>query len=127
MVEGCEGSQFCYVLIKKIACLQIFKRLLEYQIGEEAVKGNKIYFGEPVRGYIVASTSLGERIDLDEASATLDNAIFEPEQFPFLIYRMDEPKVVVYLFASGKLVCSGTHKTKKDMCRVIQQLRASFV
>ncbi len=30
--------------------------------------------------------------------------------FPGLIYRMDEPKVVILLFASGKLVCTGAKK-----------------
>jgi transcription initiation factor TFIID TATA-box-binding protein len=36
--------------------------------------------------------------------------MYEPEQFPGLIYRMDEPKVVILLFASGKLVCTGAKK-----------------
>jgi transcription initiation factor TFIID TATA-box-binding protein len=74
-----------------------------------------------VQGYIVASTSLG-RIDLDEASTTLENAIFEPEQFPDLIFRMKEPKIEVLLFSSGKLVC--TAKTKEDVYNAIQQLHA---
>ena len=29
---------------------------------------------------------------------------------PGLIYRMDEPKVVILIFASGKLVCTGAKK-----------------
>ena len=33
--------------------------------------------------------------------------MYEPEQFPGLIYRMGTPKVVMLLFASGKLVCTG--------------------
>jgi hypothetical protein len=36
--------------------------------------------------------------------------MYEPEQFPGLIYRMDEPKVVILLFASGKLVCTGAKR-----------------
>jgi transcription initiation factor TFIID TATA-box-binding protein len=36
--------------------------------------------------------------------------MYEPEQFPGLIYRMDEPKVVILVFASGKLVCTGAKK-----------------
>jgi transcription initiation factor TFIID TATA-box-binding protein len=36
--------------------------------------------------------------------------MYEPEQFPGLIYRMAEPKVVILLFASGKLVCTGAKK-----------------
>lgn len=34
----------------------------------------------------------------------------EPEQFPCLVFRLDEPKVVLLLFSSGKLVCTGTKK-----------------
>jgi transcription initiation factor TFIID TATA-box-binding protein len=36
--------------------------------------------------------------------------MYEPEQFPGLIYRMDIPKVVILLFASGKLVCTGAKR-----------------
>ncbi len=36
--------------------------------------------------------------------------MYEPEQFPGLIYRMDDPKVVFLLFTSGKIVCTGATK-----------------
>lgn len=56
---------------------------------------------------IVASASLGGKIDLEKAAYTLRRSMYEPEQFPGLIYRMEVPKVVILLFASGKLVCTG--------------------
>jgi transcription initiation factor TFIID TATA-box-binding protein len=59
---------------------------------------------------IVASASLGGKIDLEKSAYTLGRTMYEPEQFPGLIYRMDEPKVVILLFASGKLVCTGAKK-----------------
>ncbi|MGZ7171974.1 MAG: TATA-box-binding protein, partial [Halobacteriota archaeon] len=37
----------------------------------------------------------------------LENIEYEPEQFPGLVYRLSEPKVVVLLFGSGKLVVTG--------------------
>lgn len=37
----------------------------------------------------------------------LENIAYEPEQFPGLIYRLDEPSVVALLFGSGKLVITG--------------------
>jgi transcription initiation factor TFIID TATA-box-binding protein len=40
----------------------------------------------------------------------MDNVMYEPEQFPGLIYRMTEPKVVLLLFASGKLVITGAKR-----------------
>jgi len=33
---------------------------------------------------------------------------YEPELFPGLIYRMKEPKVVLLIFVSGKVVLTGT-------------------
>lgn len=59
---------------------------------------------------IVASGSLGRRINLEMAALLLDNCMYEPEQFPGLIYRMEDPKVVLLLFQSGKLVCTGAKK-----------------
>jgi len=33
---------------------------------------------------------------------------YEPEQFPGLIYRLDEPSAVCLIFSSGKCVITGT-------------------
>jgi len=38
-----------------------------------------------------------------------------------LIYRMDEPKVVILLFASGKLVCTGAKK-EQDVYDAVHKL-----
>jgi len=70
---------------------------------------------------IVASASLGGMIDLEKAAFTLSKTMYEPEQFPGLIYRMAEPKVVILLFASGKLVCTGA-KQEQDVYTAVQQL-----
>jgi len=59
---------------------------------------------------IVASCGLGGHIDLEKAVYGLKRTMYEPEQFPGLIYRMEEPKVVILIFASGKLVCTGAKK-----------------
>jgi len=56
---------------------------------------------------VVATIDLGERIDLEIADSILENVMYEPEQFPGLIYRMQEPKAVFLIFTSGKLVCTG--------------------
>ncbi|MEM2971775.1 MAG: TATA-box-binding protein [Candidatus Bathyarchaeia archaeon] len=70
---------------------------------------------------IVASASLGGMIDLEKSAYTLGKTMYEPEQFPGLIYRMDEPKVVILLFASGKLVCTGAKK-EQDVYDAVQKL-----
>ena len=62
---------------------------------------------------IVASASLGGRVHLEQAARELPHSMYEPEQFPGLIYRMVEPKTVILLFASGKLVCTGAKKEEQ--------------
>jgi len=59
---------------------------------------------------IVSSISLGGDISLEQAARTLPRSLYEPEQFPGLVHRMIHPKVVIQLFASGKLVCTGAKK-----------------
>jgi transcription initiation factor TFIID TATA-box-binding protein len=79
---------------------------------KELKKGGIIIISKPELKIqnIVASASLGGMIDLEKAAFTLGRTMYEPEQFPGLIYRMEEPKVVILLFASGKLVCTGAKK-----------------
>jgi len=56
---------------------------------------------------IVASASLGVELNLELAAMKLENTLYELEQFPGLIYRMRDPKVVLLLFDSGKIVITG--------------------
>ena len=74
---------------------------------------------------IVASVRLGGKIDLEKAVSTLGKAMYEPEQFPGLIYRMDEPKVVILIFASGNLVCTGA-KIEQDVYDAVHKLHVSL-
>lgn len=56
---------------------------------------------------IVASFDFGREFDLERIARTFENTEYEPEVFPGLVFRLDEPKVVVLLFVSGKGVCAG--------------------
>ena len=58
---------------------------------------------------IVASADLKARLNLNAVALGLgvENIEYEPEQFPGLIYRIKQPKVVVLIFSSGKLVITG--------------------
>jgi transcription initiation factor TFIID TATA-box-binding protein len=71
---------------------------------------------------IVASVNLNGRIDLERTTYMLDRTMFEPEQFPGLIYRMTEPKVVFLLFMSGKCVCTGA-RSEEDIYASVIKLR----
>jgi transcription initiation factor TFIID TATA-box-binding protein len=90
---------------------------------KELKKGGIIIISKPELKIqnIVASASLGGMIDLEKAAYTLGKTMYEPEQFPGLIYRMDEPKVVILLFASGKLVCTGAKK-EQDVFDAVHKL-----
>jgi len=56
---------------------------------------------------VVATTSVGRDLDLKAIALALDNAEYEPEQFPGVVYRIKDPKTATLLFRSGKLVCTG--------------------
>jgi transcription initiation factor TFIID TATA-box-binding protein len=62
---------------------------------------------------VVASTSLGDSLDLPAIAQGLDGAEYEPEQFPGLIYRLQEPKTAILLFRSGKVVCTGAKSLRE--------------
>ncbi|MCS7142339.1 MAG: TATA-box-binding protein [Aigarchaeota archaeon] len=70
---------------------------------------------------IVASIDLQGKINLEQAAQRLENVMYEPEQFPGLIYRMNNPKVVILMFASGKLVCTGA-KHENEVYEAIKVL-----
>lgn len=72
---------------------------------------------------IVAAINLGGKIHLEKAAKTLPRSMYEPEQFPGLIHRMLEPKTVILLFASGKLVCTGAKK-ESDVYRSVHNLHS---
>jgi transcription initiation factor TFIID TATA-box-binding protein len=72
---------------------------------------------------IVSSISLGGKIDLEKTARTLPRSLYEPEQFPGVIHRMVDPKTVVLLFASGKLVCVGA-KNEKDVFRSVNNVHS---
>ena len=74
---------------------------------------------------IVASASLGGQVDLEKCAITLKRTMYEPEQFPGLIYRMDVPKVVILLFSTGKLVCTGA-RTEQDVYDAYEKLHKTL-
>ena len=67
---------------------------------------------------IVASTVFAEKLDLDVIAQSIEEAEYEPEQFPGLIYRLKEPKRATLLFTSGKANCTGA-KNIEDVRKVI--------
>ncbi len=93
------------------------------KVVKELKKSGIIIIGKPDVKIvnIVASASLGGSVELEDSAYSLGRTMYEPEQFPGLIYRMDEPKVVILLFASGKLVCTGARK-EEDVHKAVRKL-----
>jgi transcription initiation factor TFIID TATA-box-binding protein len=75
---------------------------------------------------IVASTSFSEKLDLDVIAQSLEEAEYEPEQFPGLVYRLDYPKTATLLFRSGKANCTGAKNVddvKKTVDIIAEKLK----
>ncbi len=46
---------------------------------------------------------------------------YEPELFPGLVYRMYNPKIVLLIFVSGRIIITGA-KAKRDMDAALEKL-----
>ena len=101
---------------------ELSKKAVKTVVSELRKKGIKIKKNAIIKiQNIVASVDLGGQINLEEAARRLNQCMYEPEQFPGLIYRMNEPKTVILVFASGKLVCTGA-KMEKHVNQAVNNL-----
>ncbi|MHA2005999.1 MAG: TATA-box-binding protein [Promethearchaeota archaeon] len=75
---------------------------------------------------IVASGDLHTNIDLNMAAIVMEYAMYEPEVFPGLIYRMQDPKTVFLIFSTGRIVCTGAKQkeiVREAVLKLNQQVR----
>ncbi len=75
---------------------------------------------------IVASAKLDRELNLDTIAFALENTEYEPEQFPGLVYRMDDPRVTFLLFGSGKIICTGGRSiadVRRAVAKIDKRLR----
>lgn len=56
---------------------------------------------------VVASAGIGKEVDLELLARKWDEADYDPDQFPRLIYSTEDPRSAILLFQSGKFVCTG--------------------
>jgi transcription initiation factor TFIID TATA-box-binding protein len=100
-------------------------------IAKIVTKMNKIGIKIP-SGYrvqlenIVASAKLNRELNLNNIAFSLENTEYEPEQFPGLVYRMDNPRVTFLLFGSGKIICTGGRSiedVKKAVSKIDRRLK----
>lgn len=56
---------------------------------------------------VVATADFGANLDLGLVVRAVRRSLYEPEHFPGVIIRRQDPKCTILLFATGKLVCAG--------------------
>jgi transcription initiation factor TFIID TATA-box-binding protein len=78
---------------------------------------------------IVSTKSLNQSINLAKVALSfgLENVDYEPDDFPGLIYKTEEPRATFIIFESGKIICTGAesnsvaemafHKLEKKFIR----------
>ncbi|HDI02324.1 MAG TPA: TATA-box-binding protein [Ignisphaera sp.] len=75
---------------------------------------------------IVATVSLDQTLDLDYIDKTLPNVEYNPDQFPGLIFRLDNPKVTALIFKSGKMVVTGA-KSTAELIRAVKKIIRTLI
>ena len=89
---------------------QFTKAVQEKAIGQDVYDNPKTEIQN-----MVSSADLGSEVNLNTTAITLglEKVEYEPEQFPGLVYRINDPKVVILLFGSGKIVIAGAKKLEE--------------
>lgn len=102
----CTGAKNLEEIKKSMQ--QVCDRLAE--VGIEVVEDPKIAVQN-----IVASGDLHGELNLVSTALAvgLENTEYEPEIFPGIVYRMRDLGVVLLLFSSGKVVCTGARKPEQ--------------
>ncbi len=76
---------------------------------------------------MVATADLKAKLNLTTITISLgmENVEYDSDQFPGLVYRIDDPKVVALLFTSGKVVCTGAKK-EEDIIRAVERIQTEL-
>lgn len=74
---------------------------------------------------IVASAKIDQGFDLNEIAVKFPDAKYEPEVFPGLIFKMQNPKSCILFFKTGKMVCTGTKKDG-DAKKLVEKILEKF-
>jgi len=75
---------------------------------------------------VVAFADLGKPIPLKTILKEVENSEWNPETFPGLIYKLNEPRASALIFSSGKIVCTGAKSieiAKVAMHKIVDVVR----
>ncbi|MCR4284572.1 MAG: TATA-box-binding protein [archaeon] len=101
---------------------QVIKQLRKISVNVTTVPKIKVQ-------NIVASGAINLDLNLNTLALELENTEYEPEQFPGLVYKLEDPTATFLLFSNGKLVCTGTkNKAQLDdsMIQLNKNVRAAL-
>jgi len=56
---------------------------------------------------VVASSEIDQELDLEPLAEDLGGVNYDPDNFPGLTYRIQDPRAAVLIFRSGKLIATG--------------------
>jgi len=79
---------------------------------------------------VVAFAVLNRKVSLTRLVEKMDNTEYEPEQFPGLVHRINEPRASALIFSSGKIVCTGAKtidKAKEAMRKGVDNIRKAGI
>jgi transcription initiation factor TFIID TATA-box-binding protein len=107
----CTGAKTPEIV--RIAVEHLTQRLGE--TGTSVVKNPEITVQN-----MVATWDTGQPFNLSDLilSFGMERVEYEPEQFPGMVFRLDDPKVVMLFFSSGKVVCTGA-KSVEELERAV--------
>lgn len=69
---------------------------------------------------VMTSGKFGHLLDLDEIAASLPNIEFNPSNYNGIIYRMDEPEAVLFMYSKGTIVAVG-YKSREASIEAIRK------
>ncbi len=79
---------------------------------------------------VIVSTRLNQPIDIERVAASVKGTEYEPEVFPGLIHRRQDPKATVIMFSTGKMTSIGTKSEQEGKVAIdntISELRSFFL
>lgn len=75
---------------------------------------------------MVASGSVGGKLNLNEIVFKFENTEYEPEQFPGLVYKLPDSHITFLLFGTGKIVVTGA-KSEREIIESVYILRDQLI
>jgi transcription initiation factor TFIID TATA-box-binding protein len=101
-----SGKFVCTGTKSKTQGHQAITNLLN-RLKTEAIVSNNCTYKSCIKNLVASITITGVSIPLEQFITQFKTALYEPEKFPAVIYKMNQLKATFLVFSTGKLVCSG--------------------